>query len=167
MLFFCGPVRLRAALPRTFKKGFPGCAFQGVGLARPLPARTAPGFLPFAAAGSPILAITALRDKWAPGFKKLRRCAGAGRALWLLAAGVLTFSAVNYAWYRVFAVSDFSSGSFAAAIGAMTQGRAWAMAAAGERTGRRAGKALRGGAGAGAAGIPAGGGRGPAEQLSE
>ena len=37
----------------------------------------------------------------------------------MLAAGVLTFCGLNYSHYGVFALSDFSEGSFAAAMGAM------------------------------------------------
>ena len=37
----------------------------------------------------------------------------------VLAAGVLTFCTLNYTHYGVFALSDFSEGSFAAAMGAM------------------------------------------------
>ena len=37
----------------------------------------------------------------------------------MLGAGVLTFCTLNYTHYGVFALSDFSEGSFAAAMGAM------------------------------------------------
>ena len=37
----------------------------------------------------------------------------------MLGVGVLTFCTLNYTHYGVFALSDFSEGSFAAAMGAM------------------------------------------------
>ena len=59
--------------------------------------------LPFAAAGTLILIITALRDKGAL-VKKLGRCALLAVPYGLLAAAILIYSAVNYAYYGLFAV---------------------------------------------------------------
>ena len=79
--------------------------------------------LPFAAAGTAILALTALRDRTAP-LQKLGRCALLTVPYGLLAAAILAYSGLNYAYYGLFAVSDFSSGSFAAAVGAMSRVKA-------------------------------------------
>ena len=46
-------------------------------------------------------------------------CAAQAIPYAMLAAGVLTFCGLNYSHYGVFALSDFSEGSFAAAMGAM------------------------------------------------
>ena len=121
MLFFAGLCGYALRCREPFKKGLPWLCLSGVGLALAwLTREDGAWLLPFAAAGGLILAITALRDK-SSGVQKLGRCAALAVPFGFLAAGVLAFSAANYAWYGVFAVSDFSSGSFAAAIGAMTR----------------------------------------------
>ena len=76
----------------------------------------------------------------------------------MLGAGVLTFCTLNYTHYGVFALSDFSEGSFAAAMGAMMRvdtnsDKPYLVGAC-----RCARKNLCGRAGAGAAGLLAGGG---------
>lgn len=69
--------------------------------------------LPFAAAATVILLVVLVRARrWAA-------CAVQLLPYGLLAAGVLAFCGVNYAHYGLFALSDFSEGPFAAAMGAM------------------------------------------------
>lgn len=121
MFFFAGlcgwALRWRGALA----KGLPWLGMSGLGLALAwLTREDGMWLLPFAAAGSLILLITALRAAM-PLAKKLARCAALAIPFALLAAGLLAFSAMNYAYYGVFAVSDFTSGGFPAAIGAMTR----------------------------------------------
>ena len=67
-----------------------------------------------------VLAAAAL----AAGLCRRRRFAALPALAWpfgLLAAGVLAFCTLNYTHYGVFTLSDFSSGSFADAMGAMSR----------------------------------------------
>lgn len=127
MLFFAGLCGYALRCRRPVKTGLPWLALSGVGLALAwLTREDGAWLLPFAAVGCVILAVTALRDKTG-ALCKLGRCAVLAVPFGLLAAGILAFSALNYVYYGIFAVSDFSSGSFAAAMGAMTrvQAQAW------------------------------------------
>ena len=69
--------------------------------------------LPFAAAATGIVAVVlAGKHRW-------RALAAQLIPYLMLGIGVLTFCTLNYTHYGVFALSDFSEGSFAAAMGAM------------------------------------------------
>ena len=121
MLFFAGlcgaALRWREPLGRCL----PWLALAGAGLALAWLAREdGMWLLPFAAAGSLILLIAALRQA-APAGKKAARCLALALPFGVLAAGLAAFSAVNWAYYGVFTVSDFSSGGFSAAMGAMNR----------------------------------------------
>ena len=67
-----------------------------------------------AAAGVGIIVLVVLVGK-----RRWLCCAAQAIPYAVLAAGVLTFCGLNYSHYGVFALSDFSEGSFAAAMGAM------------------------------------------------
>lgn len=124
MLFFAGLCGYALRCRRPVKQGIGWLVLSGVGLGLAwLTREDGIWLLPFAAAGTLILIVTALRDKGALP-KKLGRCALLAVPYGLLAAAILAYSAVNYACYGLFAVSDFSSGSFAAAVGAMSRVKA-------------------------------------------
>ena len=124
MLFFAGLCGYALRCRKPVKQGIGWLVLSGVGLGLAwLTREDGIWLLPFAAAGTLILIITALRDKGAL-VKKLGRCALLAVPYGLLAAAILIYSAVNYAYYGLFAVSDFSSGSFAAAVGAMSRVKA-------------------------------------------
>ena len=119
MFFFAGLCGWALRWRGPLAKGLPWLGMSGLGLALAwLTREDGMWLLPFAAAGSLILLVTALRAAM-PLAKKLARCAALAVPFALLAAGILAFSAVNYAYYGVFTVSDFSSGGFSAAMGAM------------------------------------------------
>lgn len=71
--------------------------------------------LPFAILGTIIILVVLV------GQKRWRSCAALALPYAMLAAGVLIFCTLNYSHYGVFALSDFSSGSFADAMGAMSR----------------------------------------------
>ncbi|WP_370829161.1 hypothetical protein [Fournierella massiliensis] len=124
MLFFAGLCGYALRCRRPVKQGIGWLVLSGVGLGLAwLIREDGVWLLPFAAAGTLILILTALRDKGSLA-KKLGRCALLAVPYGLLAAAILVYSAVNYACYGLFAVSDFSSGSFAAAVGAMSRVKA-------------------------------------------
>ena len=124
MLFFAGLCGYALRCRRPVKQGIGWLVLSGVGLGLAwLTREDGVWLLPFAAAGTLILILTALRDKGSLA-KKLGRCALLAVPYGLLAAAILVYSAVNYACYGLFAVSDFSSGSFAAAVGAMSRVKA-------------------------------------------
>ena len=124
MLFFTGLCGYALRCRRPVKQGIGWLVLSGVGLGLAwLTREDGVWLLPFAAAGTLILILTALRDKGSL-VKKLGRCALLAVPYGLLAAAILVYSAVNYACYGVFAVSDFSTGSFAAAVGAMSRVKA-------------------------------------------
>ena len=112
--------------------------------------------LPFAAAATVIVAVVLA------GKRRWKALAAQVIPYVMLGVGVLTFCALNYTHYGVFALSDFSEGSFAAAMGAMmrvdTDSTAPYLSAR-----RRPRENLRRCAGIGAAGLLAGGGRPAAE----
>lgn len=121
MFFFAGicgyALRCRAPL----HKGLPWLILAGVGFACAwLTREDGMWLMPFAVVGSIILVITALRDQM-PALQKALRCGVLLVPFALLLAGIWSFSAINQAYYGVFAVSDFSSGSFAEAMGAMNR----------------------------------------------
>ena len=124
MLFFAGLCGYALRCRRPVKQGIGWLVLSGVGLGLAwLTREDGVWLLPFAAAGTLILILTALRDKGSLA-KKLGRCALLAVPYGLLAAAILVYSAVNYACYGLFAVSDFSSGSFAAAVGGMSRVKA-------------------------------------------
>lgn len=124
MLFFAGLCGYALRCRRPVKQGIGWLVLSGVGLGLAwLTREDGVWLLPFAAAGTLILILTALRDKGSLA-KKLGRCALLAVPYGLLATAILVYSAVNYACYGLFAVSDFSSGSFAAAVGAMSRVKA-------------------------------------------
>ena len=124
MLFFAGLCGYALRCRKPVKQGIGWLVLSGVGLGLAwLTREDGIWLLPFAAAGTLILILTALRDKGIL-VKKLGRCALLAVPYGLLAAAILIYSAVNYAYYGLFAVSDFSSGSFAAAVGAMSRVKA-------------------------------------------
>lgn len=124
MLFFAGMCGYALRCRRPVKQSIGWLVLSGVGLGLAwLTREDGVWLLPFAAAGTLILILTALRDKGSLA-KKLGRCALLAVPYGLLAAAILVYSEVNYACYGLFAVSDFSSGSFAAAVGAMSRVKA-------------------------------------------
>lgn len=124
MLFFAGMCGYALRCRRPVKQSIGWLVLSGVGLGLAwLTREDGVWLLPFAAAGTLILILTALRDKGSLA-KKLGRCALLAVPYGLLAAAILVYSAVNYACYGLFAVSDFSSGIFAAAVGAMSRVKA-------------------------------------------
>ena len=110
---FCGALLRAIFTPET--RRWPWLLAAGVGLAAGYLNREDAGLflLPFALLATAVLAWLTLRQ---------RRPARLGALAWpfaLLAAGVLAFCGLNWRYYGVFALSDFSGGSFAAAMGAM------------------------------------------------
>ena len=94
---------------------WPWLAAAGAGLACGYLDREDAGLflLPFAAAATGIVAVVLVgKHRW-------RALAAQLIPYLMLGAGVLTFCTLNYTHYGVFALSDFSEGSFAAAMGAM------------------------------------------------
>lgn len=69
--------------------------------------------LPFCAVATLVLLVVLVRRR------RWLCCAAQGIPYVLLAAGVLAFCTLNYQHYGVFALSDFSEGAFADAMGAM------------------------------------------------
>ncbi|MFI3170642.1 MAG: hypothetical protein R3Y06_11920 [Faecalibacterium sp.] len=75
--------------------------------------------LPFALVASVVTVVFVCKEKALP--QKAWRCAAQLLPYALTLCAVLIISGINYAYYGVFTTSDFSSGSFAAAYGAMTR----------------------------------------------
>ena len=94
---------------------WPWLAAAGAGLACGYLDREDAGLflLPFAAAATGIVAVVLV------GKRRWRALAAQAIPYAMLGVGVLTFCTLNYTHYGVFALSDFSEGSFAAAMGAM------------------------------------------------
>ena len=94
---------------------WPWLAAAGAGLACGYLDREDAGLflLPFAAAATGIVAVVLV------GKRRWRALAAQIIPYAMLGVGVLTFCTLNYTHYGVFALSDFSEGSFAAAMGAM------------------------------------------------
>ena len=114
----CGAA-LRSLQPQ--KKIWPWALLSGLGLAcAALDREDGLAFLlPFMAAGTAIVLFLLVRSK-AP-LHKARRTAALMLPFGVLTAGILAVCSLNYSYYGLFALSDFSEGSFAAAIGAMNR----------------------------------------------
>lgn len=116
LVFFAGMAgaALRAVLAPQ-RRLWPWLLAAGAGLACAYLDREDAGLflLPFAAVATVILlAVLARARRWGA-------CAAQALPYALLAAAVLTFCGLNRQYYGVFALSDFSEGPFAAAMGAM------------------------------------------------
>ena len=96
---------------------WPWCLAAGLGFAAAWLTREDAGLflLPFALAGTAIAAVALLRRR------RVRQAATLALPWAVLAAGIFTVCALNSRYYGVFALSDFASGSFADAMGAMTR----------------------------------------------
>ena len=116
LYFFAGVagMALRAVLTPE-KPLWPWLAAAGAGLACGYLDREDAGLflLPFAAAATVIVAVVLA------GKRRWKALAAQVIPYVMLGVGVLTFCTLNYTHYGVFALSDFSEGSFAAAMGAM------------------------------------------------
>ena len=116
LLFFAGMAgaALRA-VRQPHKPLWPWLLAAGLGLACGYLDREDAGLflLPFAAVATLILLVVLVRAR------RWGACAAQLIPYGLLAAAVLTFCGLNQNYYGVFALSDFSEGSFAAAMGAM------------------------------------------------
>ena len=138
---------------------WPWLAAAGAGLACGYLDREDAGLflLPFAAAATVIVAVVlAGKRRWKALVAQVIPYA-------MLGVGVLTFCTLNYTHYGVFALSDFSEGSFAAAMGAMMRVDTDSTAPYLSVPADAREKILRRCAGIGAAGLLAGGGRPAAE----
>lgn len=118
LIFFAGMAgaALRAVLyPSGEKRLWPWLLAAGVGLGCGYLDREDAGLflLPFAAVATIVMLVVLVRAR------RWRSCAAQAVPYALLAAAVLSFCGLNYSHYGVFALSDFSEGSFAAAMGAM------------------------------------------------
>lgn len=118
LIFFAGMAgaALRAVLyPAGEKRLWPWLLAAGVGLGCGYLDREDAGLflLPFAAVATIVMLVVLVRAR------RWRSCAAQAVPYALLAAAVLSFCGLNYSHYGVFALSDFSEGSFAAAMGAM------------------------------------------------
>ena len=116
LIFFAGMagMALRAVL-RPEASLWPWGLAAGVGLACGYLDREDAGLflLPFGAVATVILLVVLVRAR------RWRSCAVQVLPYGVLAVAVLTFCGLNSRQYGVFALSDFSEGSFAAAMGAM------------------------------------------------
>lgn len=131
MLFFAGLIgwalrwRRPLALRQLHRSGLPWLLLCGLGLALAwLTREDGIWLLPFLLAGGAVLVGMILFQKGRKEFsapQKAVRCALLTLPVLMLAVGVNLFCAVNQTFYGVYALSDFSSGSFAAAFGAMTR----------------------------------------------
>ena len=118
LIFFAGMAgaALRAVLyPSGEKRLWPWLLAAGAGLGCGYLDREDAGLflLPFAAVATIVMLVVLVRAR------RWRSCAAQAMPYALLAAAVLIFCGLNYSHYGVFALSDFSEGSFAAAMGAM------------------------------------------------
>ena len=118
LIFFAGMAgaALRAVLyPSGEKRLWPWLLAAGAGLGCGYLDREDAGLflLPFAAVATIVMLVVLVRAR------RWRSCAAQAMPYALLAAAVLSFCGLNYSHYGVFALSDFSEGSFAAAMGAM------------------------------------------------
>lgn len=120
ILFFAGLIGCALRYKGGLRHYWPWLTLAGVGLGlAKITREDGIWLLPFALAATVITVGHILREKGLD--KKLLRCAAQALPYGLLACAVLVVSAVNYKHYGVFATSDFSEGSFAAAYGAMTR----------------------------------------------
>ena len=116
LYFFAGMAGM--ALRAVFEKDkplWPWLAAAGAGLVCGYLDREDAGLflLPFAAAATVIVAVVLV------GQRRWKALAAQVIPYAMLGVGVLTFCTLNYTHYGVFALSDFSEGPFAAAMGAM------------------------------------------------
>lgn len=116
LYFFAGMAGMALRAVFTPEKPlWPWLAAAGAGLACGYLDREDAGLflLPFAAAATVIVAVVLA------GKRRWKALAAQVIPYVMLGVGVLTFCTLNYTHYGVFALSDFSEGSFAAAMGAM------------------------------------------------
>lgn len=118
LIFFAGMAgaALRAVFyPAKEKPLWPWLLAAGMGLGCGYLDREDAGLflLPFAAVATVVMLVVLVRAR------RWLCCAAQALPYGLLAVAVLTFCSLNYSHYGVFALSDFSEGSFAAAMGAM------------------------------------------------
>ena len=116
LYFFAGVAGMALRAVFTPEKPlWPWLAAAGAGLACGYLDREDAGLflLPFAAAATVIVAVVLA------GKRRWKALAAQAIPYVMLGVGVLTFCTLNYTHYGVFALSDFSEGSFAAAMGAM------------------------------------------------
>lgn len=116
LYFFAGMAGMALRAVFTPEKPlWPWLAAAGAGLACGYLDREDAGLflLPFAAAATVIVAVVLA------GKRRWKALAAQVIPYAMLGVGVLTFCTLNYTHYGVFALSDFSEGSFAAAMGAM------------------------------------------------
>ena len=118
LVFFAGMAgaALRAVLcPAEKTRLWPWLLAAGAGLGCGYLDREDAGLflLPFAVVATLVMVVVLVRTR------RWRSCLAQLLPYGLLAACVLTFCGLNYSHYGVFALSDFSEGSFAAAMGAM------------------------------------------------
>jgi len=114
LFFFAG---MAGAMLRPERRQWPWLTAAGLGLAAAYLSREDAGLflLPFAGVASVILLVVlAKRRRWLA-------MAAQGIPYALLAAGILCFCALNRQWYGYWGLSDFSSGSFSDAMGAMSR----------------------------------------------
>ncbi len=120
ILLFAGMIGAALRCKRGLRGYWPWLALAGVGLGTARITREdGIWLLPFALVGTAVILVAILREKGLD--HKLVRCLAQAVPYGVLAAFVLTISAINYTHYGVFTTSDFSEGSFAAAYGAMTR----------------------------------------------
>lgn len=114
----CGAA-LRALTPG--KRIWPWSLMGGLGLAcAALDREDGMAFLlPFAAVGTAVVLFLLVKSQ--EPVRKAQRAAALLLPFGVLAAGILTVCSLNYSYYGLFTLSDFSEGSFAAAIGAMNR----------------------------------------------
>lgn len=121
MLFFAGMCGYALRCRRPLKEGLPWLVLAGVGLATAWLCREdGMWLLPFALVGTLVLLAVALGHK-CPWPARLARCLVLAVPFVVLAGGIGAYSAMNYRYYGLFTVSDFSAGSFSAAVGAMNR----------------------------------------------
>lgn len=121
MLFFAGMCGYALRVHSPLKKGLPWLLLAGVGLATAWLCREdGIWLLPFALVGGVVLAILAILEQKTLA-QRCKRIAVLLVPFGVLAAGIGAYSGMNQAVYGVFTVSDFSSGSFSEAMGAMNR----------------------------------------------
>ncbi len=120
LLFFAGMIGAALRYRGKFRRYWHWLALAGVGMGLGYITREdGVWVLPFALVASVITIVYICKEKGLRG--KCRRCLAQLLPYALTALAVCSMSALNYAHYGVFTTSDFSSGSFAAAYGAMTR----------------------------------------------